>query len=465
MIPVTTYRDQPIAVFGLGASGMAASLALRDGGANLMVWDDSAERCDAALKLGLAPNDLYAAPADYSALVVAPGVPLTHPQPHELVAKATAGNVPVIGDIELFAQMRARLPGHQVVAITGTNGKSTTTALIAHIINVCGGEALACGNIGTPILALEALSEGGVYVIEMSSYQIDLTHSLQPELAILLNVAPDHLDRHGDIDHYAAVKQSLLTGQRDDGVAIVGVDDPWGRAAVKQLRQGGRLNVVPVSVERSLDDGVSVVDGLVFDGRSGVGDPVLDLRDIVTLPGSHNWQNAAAAYVTASCLGIATSSIQQAMNSFGGLAHRSEFVIESAGLRFINDSKATNVDAAIRALSAFDNIYWIAGGRSKQESLDPVASLLGNIAGTYLFGEAQQEMSDGLSGLGLGSQQCGTLEAAFALAVQDASATGDGTILLSPACASFDQFANFEIRGDAFKDLVADFVAVKGGRA
>jgi len=466
MIPVTTYQDQSIAVFGLGASGIAAGLALREGGANVCVWDDNANSRDKARELGLATTNLYAAPGDdYAALVVAPGVPLTHPKPHELVAKANAENVPVIGDIELFAQMRMQLPGHQVVAITGTNGKSTTTALICHIINACGGQALACGNIGTPILALQPLAEGGVYVIEMSSYQIDLTYSLQPELAILLNVAPDHLDRHGDIDHYAAVKQRLLTGQAADGVAIIGVDDKWGQAALVQLRQVGRLNVVPISVEQPLESGVYVADGLVYDTRSSSTDPVLDLRHIVTLPGSHNWQNAAAAYVAATTLGMARAAIQQAMESFGGLAHRSEYIIEINGLHFVNDSKATNVDATIRALAAFDNIYWIAGGRSKQEPLAPIAQHHDNITATYLFGEAQQEMADGLYDLGLESHLCDVLDAAFARAVRDAQAAGGGTILLSPACASYDQFDNFEIRGDAFKALVADFVAVEGARA
>ncbi len=465
MIPVTTYQDQPIAVFGLGASGMAAGLALADGGADVHVWDDNANSRDKARKMGLALVDLYAAPADYAALVVAPGVPLTHPRPHDLVAKANAVDVPVIGDIELFAQMRTQLPDHQVVAITGTNGKSTTTALISHIINACGGQALACGNIGTPILDLHPLPAGGTYVIEMSSYQIDLTHTLRPELAILLNVAPDHLDRHGDIDHYAAVKQRLLMDQADEGLAIVGVDDEWGIATVEHLRQSGRMRVVPLSVEGTLKVGVYVENGLVFDMRHGSAPPVLDLRDIQTLPGSHNWQNAAAAYVAALELGFDVSAIQQAMESFGGLAHRSEFVTDYRGLHFVNDSKATNVDAAIRALAAFDNIYWIAGGRSKQESLAPVAEHRDKVTQTYLIGEAQQELLGALRELGMDSRLCDTMDVAFAQAVADAQAAGGGTILLSPACASFDQYANFEIRGDAFKALVTDFIVGKGGHA
>jgi UDP-N-acetylmuramoylalanine--D-glutamate ligase len=474
MIPVTTYHDRPIAVFGLGASGMVAAIALQAGAARVDVWDDNADRRNLAQSAGLSTVDLYAADmADYDALVVAPGVPLTHPAPHALVTKANDGGVSICGDIELFAQMRAQLPGHQVVAITGTNGKSTTTALITHILNASGGQALACGNIGTPILDLEPLAEGGVYVIEMSSYQIDLTHTLKPDLAILLNVAPDHLDRHGTIENYAAVKRRLLEGQSADGLAIIGVDDIWGQAAFEQLKQAGRSNVVPVSVERIVEDGIYALEGQVFDGRLSTDTPVLDLHAINSLPGSHNWQNSAVAYAVATALGLSAAQIQTAMEQFPGLAHRSEFIAEIDGIRFINDSKATNVDAAIRALASFNNIHWIAGGRAKDEPLAPIAEHAANITKAYLIGEAQDDMANSLSAMGVESVKCGTLEVAFAQAMAAGKAMVEGksgapaTILLSPACASFDQFANFEIRGEAFRALVNDQLLAmdKGGCA
>ena len=465
MIPVTTYQDRPVAVFGLGASGMVAANALQAGAAKVDVWDDSADRRETAQATGLSAVDLYAADMEnYDTLLVAPGVPLTHPTPHALVTKANDSGVSICGDIELFAQMRAQLPGHQVVAITGTNGKSTTTALITHILNVAGGKAVACGNIGTPILELDPLAEGGVYVIEMSSYQIDLTHTLKPDLAILLNVAPDHLDRHGDIENYAAVKRRLLEDQSADGLAIVGIDDVWGQAAIEQLKRAGRSNVVSVSVERSLEYGVYARDGLVFDARVSDTSPVLDLRDIVSLPGSHNWQNAAVAYAAATALGLSTAQIQQAMEQFPGLAHRSEFIAEAEGLSFVNDSKATNVDAAVKALSSFDNIHWIAGGRSKDEPLVPIADYAGNIAKAYLIGEAQDDMAESLSAMGVEAVKCDTLDNAFSQAVANGKAEAMATILLSPACASFDQFANFEIRGEAFRALVKDhLLAVEKG--
>jgi UDP-N-acetylmuramoylalanine--D-glutamate ligase len=453
MMPVPAYHNRQLALFGLGASGMAAAQALAASGARVDVWDDGEASRETAQANGLHLKNLSEGDmGNYDALIVAPGVPLTHPVPHPLVALANDKETPIIGDIELFAQARNDLFGHRVAAITGTNGKSTTTALLTHIIEACGTPAVACGNIGTPIMALDPLPEGGIYVIEMSSYQIDLTHNLRPEVAILLNVAADHLDRHGTIENYASVKTRLLTSQQDDALAIVGVDDEWGLAAVEQLRALGRSRVIPLSVTRRLDDGISVIDGELVDAAGDV-EIRFSLNGLKTLPGQHNWQNAAAAYAAASRLYFAAQHIRAAMATFPGLAHRCELIAEDAGLQFINDSKATNVDAALRALSAFDNIYWIAGGRAKDDALDPVTDYAGQIKHAFLIGEAADDMAQTLPGLGIDCEISGTMEAAFSAAVAAAAGQG-GTILLSPACASFDQYRNFEVRGDAFRNLV-----------
>jgi len=454
MMSVPAYHDRQLALFGLGASGMAAAQALVASGAHVDVWDDGEASRETAQANGLHLKNLSEGDmGNYDALLVAPGVPLTHPVPHPLVAQAQAANTPIIGDIELFAQARDGLPSHRVAAITGTNGKSTTTALLTHIVEACGAPAVACGNIGTPIMALDPLPEGGVYVIEMSSYQIDLTHSLRPEVAILLNVAADHLGRHGTIENYAAVKTRLLTGQQDDALAIVGVDDEWGQAAVTQLQSLGRSRVIPLSVTRRLENGISVVDGELVDASDG-NEVRFSLNGLKTLPGQHNWQNAAAAYAAASRLGFAAQHIRAAMATFPGLAHRCELIAEEGGLQFINDSKATNVDAALRALSAFDNIYWIAGGRAKDDALDPVAAYSDQIKRAFLIGEAAEDMAQILPGLGVECEISETMERAFAAAATAAAGQG-GAILLSPACASFDQYRNFEVRGDAFRALVA----------
>ena len=271
-------------------------------------------------------------------------------------------------------------------------------------------------------------------------------------MAILLNIAPDHLDRHGDIGSYANIKRRLVLEQDDVAVAIVGVDDEFGEATVSMLRSRGRQNIVPISVTRRIDDGLSVIDGLLFDSSVSVAEAVMDLSAIVALPGKHNWQNAAAAYAAAIALGVNATSIEQAMHSFPGLAHRSEVLAQAGGIKFVNDSKATNVEAALQALGAFSDIHWIAGGRPKNESLGILSEIAGNVTCAYLIGEAQDDFASGLAALSIENRKCGTMDAAFEAAVM---AAADGaTILLSPACASFDQYRNFEVRGEAFRALV-----------
>lgn len=452
MIPVDVFKDQGVAVFGLGDSGIAAAEALVAGGAQVSAWDDGAPGRAAATQHGISLMEPDQTDwAAQKALVLSPGIPLTHPQPHRVVQLASGADCPIVGDIELFARMRATLPDHAVVAVTGTNGKSTTTALIEHLIDACGGVATACGNIGEPILTIDPLPAGGVYVIEMSSYQIDLTTSLSPEIAILLNLSPDHIDRHGSFENYAASKRRLLEKQAADGTAIVGVDDAHGRETVERLKAAGRHHVIPISARSPAKGGVWVDNGKLIDDLSGEAMQIADLTGCPALQGFHNWQNAAAAYAAARTLGIDVGAIAGAFAGFPGLAHRLELIATVDGVKFVNDSKATNADAAAGALAGFSNIHWIAGGVSKEGGIADLEPWFSHVEKAYLIGEASALFAEQLDGK-VDILQCETLGQAFDAAAESAKA--DDVVLLSPACASQDQFANFVERGNAFRALV-----------
>ncbi|TNE62746.1 MAG: UDP-N-acetylmuramoyl-L-alanine--D-glutamate ligase [Alphaproteobacteria bacterium] len=446
MITARAYKDKQIGVFGLARTGLAAVRALAASGAVVHAWDDNADRRQAAEPM---VDDLYA--LDFGtlhALMLAPGVPLTHPIPHALVKKAQAAHVPTISDFDVFEKARSELPGHSTVAITGTNGKSTTTALIGHMIAACGRPAAVGGNIGTGILSLDPLEEDGVYVFEMSSFQIDLTRQFVADIAILLNITPDHLDRHGDMAGYVAAKRKLFDMQKPDGVAIVGIDDAYGAG----IREALGARAIAVSVTGPAEGGIYVTgDGLLVDDRSGTADAVGSLTGLPALRGRHNWQNAAMAYATGRLLGFAPGAILDAFRSFPGLAHRQEVIATIDGIRFVNDSKATNVDAAERALGSFSRIRWIAGGRPKDKSFMALAPYMVNVARAYLIGEAADAIAEGIKGY-VDYIDCHDLAHAIDLAVADAE-PGD-TILLSPACTAFDQFRDFEHRGATFRALV-----------
>jgi len=455
MIVPEAYRGKKVGVFGLARSGLSACAALDAAGAEVAAWDDNAAR---RTQTGLRCRDLYSMDMSaLDALVIAPGVPLTDPAPHPLAARAQAAGVPVIGDVELFAAARTDMPGSRVAAITGTNGKSTTASLMAHVLATAGRETALGGNIGIPVLDLPVLPPDGVYVLELSSFQIDLLHSLDAEVAILLNITPDHLDRHGTLAGYVAAKRRLFEMQSPAQVAIIGVDDSHGRAIAAALPQ----HVIPVSVTRALDDGIHVdASGYLHETRSGETRRVADLSRLPTLKGRHNWQNAACVYAAARELGLSDGDILLGLESFTGLAHRCEIVAETAGGGLIvNDSKATNMEAAATALAAFGNIRWIAGGRLKSPDLSPVEPYLGNVRHAYLVGEAAPVLESGLAGR-VDATRCGTVAAAAARALDDA-ADGD-TILFSPGCASFDQFSDFEARGDAFRAAIRDKLAEDG---
>jgi len=454
MIPVTSFADRKVAVFGLGASGLASASALFAGGADVIGWDDNEARVEHASQAGIPTADLRDVDwTKIAALVLAPGVPLTHPAPHWTVGLARAAGVEVIGDIELFCRERRRIaPDSVFVAITGTNGKSTTTALVAHLLESAGHLTELGGNIGTAILSLEPPAPGRAHVIECSSYQIDLAPSLDPLIGILLNVSEDHLDRHGTLAEYAAVKERLVA--RAQRGAIVGVDDQWTQAAADRIDQAGRP-VVRVSVRRPLADGIYVQGEQIMRAGGGNAKPVALLGGIGSLRGVHNAQNAACAAGAALALGLEPKAIQQGLWSFPGLAHRMEEIGRKDNVLFVNDSKATNADAAARALACFEDIFWIAGGKPKTGGITSLKEFFPRIRKAYLIGEAASAFAETLAGKAE-HDIVETLDRAVAGAASDAAASGlkAPVVLLSPACASFDQYPNFEVRGDRFRTLV-----------
>ena len=455
MIPVTSFAGKTVAVFGLGGSGLASCHALKAGGAEVIASDDSPQRLADAAKAGFITANLKSVSwANFAALVLTPGVPFTHPVPHWTVLAANDAGVEVIGDIELFCRERRRhAASAPFVAITGTNGKSTTTALVAHLMRQADYDTQMGGNIGTAILSLEPPQLGRVHVIEMSSYQIELTPSLDPSVGILLNVTEDHIDRHGTLENYAAVKERLVANVQRGGTAIIGVDDAWSAGAADRTEQNGK-HVVRVSVTRSLLQGVFLEGDAIVSASGGARVEIAKIDNIGSLRGRHNAQNAACASAAAVALGVSGKVLQDGLRSFPGLAHRMEQIGRRGAALFINDSKGTNADAAARALSSFGDIYWIAGGKPKTGGIESLREFFPRIRKAYLIGEAAQEFAATLGPVP--HEISKDLETAVPHAARDAAASGlsEPVVLLSPACASFDQFPNFEKRGERFRDLV-----------
>ena len=456
MIPVTAFAGKKVAVFGLGGSGLVSASALLAGGADVIGWDDSVDAVAKATSAGIPTADLRQVDwSRISALVLAPGVPLTHPAPHWTVALARAAAVEVIGDIELFCrERRVQAPKAPFVAITGTNGKSTTTALVAYLLRSAGRDAQIGGNIGTAILSLAPLDGARAHVVECSSYQIDLAPTLDPSVGVLLNVTEDHLDRHGTLAHYAAVKERLVAGVQEDGIAIVGVDDEWCAAAADRIERAGK-KLARVSVRRPLRAGLYVEGETIMQAADGAEHAIAHIGGIGSLRGVHNAQNAACAAGAALALGLSVEAIQQGLRSFPGLAHRMEQVGRKARVLFVNDSKATNADSAAQALACFSDIFWIAGGKAKTGGIASLARFFPRMRKAYLIGEAALDFAAELEGR-VPHTVAGTLERAVELAAADAEAAdvSEPVVLLSPACASFDQYRNFEVRGDKFRELV-----------
>lgn len=494
MIRVTTFAGQAVAVFGLGGSGLATARALMAGDALVSAWDDGEAGRKAAEAAGVPLADLTKADwSGFAALVLSPGVPLTHPEPHWTVKAAKAAGIEVIGDIELFVRERAKaVPGLglgcPLIAITGTNGKSTTTALTAHILETAGFDVQMGGNIGTPILELEPpvvrekIGDRRFHVIEVSTFQIDLAPSLKPTFGVLLNLTPDHIDRHGTFANYAAIKERMASASN---FAVIGVDDDhcrqiYGREAIR--RSGDPNDQIPtgISGEKQVDPGIGIRGTIVGTTRNGSFRALVDLAGVGSLRGAHNAQNVAAALAaTLPMLSMRAFAedpanananidvlLQKAISTFPGLAHRMEEIGRAGRVLFINDSKATNADSTEKALSAFKrDIYWIAGGKPKDGGITALSPYFPRVAKAYLIGEASDAFAETLKGHADVSR-CGTLQNAVAAAAKDAamSSGAEPVVLLSPACASYDQFKNFEVRGNAFRGLVADVpgVVLKG---
>jgi UDP-N-acetylmuramoylalanine--D-glutamate ligase len=455
VIGLASMADRTAAVLGLGRTGRSACRALTASGARVWAWDDDPERRRDAAASGIPIVDLEICNwAQIDRLVLSPGIPLSHPRPHRLVGRARAHAVPVVGDLELLVENQ---PERRIVGITGTNGKSTTTALIAQLLRGAGRGAQLGGNIGLPILDLWPTPVEDIYVLELSSYQLELTEHLRCAVAVILNVSPDHLERHGSMAGYVRAKRRILRNQRARDWAVLGVDDDHGRELYRELSGQAQQRVLPIAVGRALDQGVYVIDGQLYDAVDGPPRAMIDLHPIASLRGAHNWQNAAAAYGAVRALGVEPEAITAVLPRFQGLAHRLEPVATIDGVQFVNDSKATNPEAAARALASFDGIYWIAGGRPKDGGLEPVLPWLDRVRHAYLIGEAAEAFARALAGR-VPCTRSGDLARAVRQAVGAARAdrAGSPVVLLAPACASFDQFRDFEERGETFRQLVGE---------
>jgi UDP-N-acetylmuramoylalanine--D-glutamate ligase len=386
----------PVAVLGLGKSGLATARALRASGVAVAAWDDGAAARVSAEAEGIALCDLTRADfRGFACLVLSPGIPHHFPEPHPVALRARDAGCDIIGDIELLYRAD---PQARFVGITGTNGKSTTTALVGHILTEAGLPVAIGGNLGIPALTFPALGAGGVYVLEMSSYQLDLIDRLHFDIAVLLNITPDHLDRHGGMPGYVAAKKRIFRGQTGRQAAVVGIDtEPTARIATELLAEG-RERVVPLAVARAAPGGIAVVDGVLIDDLDGLSAPEIDLAAIARLPGAHNWQNAAAAWAVARIAGVPTDQIKAALATFPGLVHRQQLVRTMGDVLYVDDSKATNVDAASKALGCYERIYWIAGGRAKEGGLAGLDPFLPRVAHAFLIGEAGPEFASWIDG-------------------------------------------------------------------
>ncbi len=469
MIPIPEFAGREVAVFGLGRTGLAAARALAAGGARVRAWDDSDSVRARAEAAGVPVSDLNARDwRSFAALILSPGIPLTHPAPHRVVTLAEAVGVPVLGDIELFARAVAARKASQrpkVVGVTGTNGKSTTTALIGHVLDKAGKDVRVGGNIGEAVLDLAPLHGGAYYVLELSSFQLELTQSLRLDAAVWLNVTPDHIDRHGSMAGYIDSKKRIFDNQGAGDWAIVGVDDAASAAVCTQLGAAGARTLVPISAGQALGRGVCALGAKLYDVLGPRSEFVVDLNDAPALAGRHNAQNACAAYAAARAFGLDMRLIASAMKSFPGLPHRLERVATVSGVRFVNDSKATNADAAAQALAVYPRVYWIAGGVAKDGGIDSLANFYPRIARAYLIGQSAGEFADALKNRAPVTLS-GDIDTAVDAAFADARDSGEPhpVVLLSPACASYDQFRDYEERGDRFKAAVAR-IGAEAGRA
>lgn len=466
MIDLSALRGQRIAVMGLGKTGLSVACALYEAGVEMCAWDDVAPVREVAAKAGIPIVDINNLSfGNLSFILWSPGIPHSFPVPHPVAVRAKEEGVPLVCDIEFLCRI---CPAADMIAVTGTNGKSTTTALIGHILRAFRPTEVG-GNIGKPVMTLEKLGPEGSYVVEMSSYQLELTPSLSPVGAVLLNITPDHLGRHGGMEGYIAAKELIFANPPVDmrkPTAVICIDSEPCLQIAERLREEGVWSVIPVSTCLRLDQGVYAEDGIVYEVREGVGIPVVDLRFHTALRGQHNQENVACAYaVLRHVYGYEPDRIERQIASFGGLPHRQYLVRTINDVAYINDSKATNADATSRALACFNRVYWILGGQSKEGGLSGLEPYMNRIEHAYLIGEATPLFAKWLQEQNVPYTVCGTLERAVETAHARAQSqreapssgtgSGSGTVLLSPACASWDQFKSFEHRGDVFSSLVS----------
>jgi len=448
MIDLAVLRGSTFVVLGLARSGLATVRALRAAGIDCVAWDDNAASREAAARAGARVTEL--AMVDWStvtALVISPGIPSTLPKPHPAAVAARAAGKPIVCDVELLARAQTQA---RFVAVTGTNGKSTTTALIGHILEQAGLRCEVGGNIGRGALDLAPLGEGGLYVLELSSYQLELLQTFRANVAVWLNITPDHIDRHGDIYGYVAAKKNIFARQRAGDCAVIGTEDEPSRQIAEEMAARPGITCVPVALDRPVAGGVSYRAGMLVDADGYA----VDFSDVPTLPGDHNAQNAACAWAVCRWLDVPREAIVSGLRSYPGLPHRQERVASVGNVVYVNDSKATNADATARALSSYRDIYWILGGQAKEGGVAPLASYFDRIRHAFLIGEATELFAGQLEGR-LPYSRCGdlksALDAAHALAQRDAA--GAAVVLLSPACASWDQWKSYEHRGDAFRAM------------
>jgi UDP-N-acetylmuramoylalanine--D-glutamate ligase len=448
MIDLAVLKGSSFVVLGLARSGLATVRALRAAGIDCVAWDDNAASRDAAVQAGARVAD--PATIDWSgvtALVISPGIPSTLPVPHPVAVAARAAGKPIICDVELLARAQ---PEATFVAITGTNGKSTTTALIGHILQQAGLRCQVGGNIGRGALDLDPLGKGGLYVLELSSYQLELLQTFRADIAVWLNITPDHIDRHGDIPGYVAAKKNIFQRQRAGDCAVIGIEDEPSREIEREIAARPGIACIPVALDRPVANGISYRAGVLVDADGYT----VDFSDVLTLPGDHNGQNAACAWAVCRWLDLPREAIVAGMKTYAGLPHRQERVAAVGNIVYINDSKATNADATARALSSYDDIYWILGGQAKEGGVAPLASYFDRIRHAFLIGEATELFAGQLEGK-LPYSRCGDLQSALdaAHALAQREEKGPAVVLLSPACASWDQWKSYEHRGDAFRAM------------
>ncbi len=469
MITIPGIKGQSFGVFGLGVTGIACAESLVASGAEVYSYDENAEAREKSANTEYRAEHPIHWPWDkLSALVLSPGVPLTHPKPHSVVEKAKLAGVEVIGDIELFFRAINAIDEEKrprIVAVTGSNGKSTTTSLIACILKETGHRVHEGGNLGRAVLNLASPEENMIYVLELSSYQLDLVKSLRANIAVFLNMSPDHLDRHGGMDGYIAAKRRVFRNQTKNDYSVIGVDDPISQTVCTDMTANENSNVIPVSAIGTLGHGAFVLNGKLFYNFENKTSDAGAIPDIPSLKGHHNYQNAAAAFAVCNRLGVSSPLIMLAMAKFSGLPHRMEKVAEINGVTFINDSKATNADAVAQALASFDNIYWLAGGKAKEGGISDIVRKVVNVRKAYFFGEAGATFKEQIERR-VKSGVFRTMEQAVDHAFKDAlhADVENPVVLLSPAAASFDQYQNFEARGEAFRQMV-ERIATRDGEA